>query len=56
VFEVKFKSEETLPSRSLLPAIVKAAVALPVRPSRFSKNASRVNRGALAGGCYSYPA
>jgi len=37
VFEVKFKSEETLPSRSLLPAIVKAAVALTVRPSRFRK-------------------
>jgi hypothetical protein len=56
VFEVKIKSEETLPSRSLLPAIVKeercglARSAVP-----FSKTASRVDRGALACGCYSYP-
>ena len=55
VFEVKFKSEESLPSRSLLPAIVKAAVAYPSAVP-FSKTASRVDRGALAGGCYSYPA
>ena len=55
VFEVKIKSDETLPSRSLLLAIEKeSGLALPVRPSRCRKTRPR-HGGALAGGCYSYP-
>ena len=55
VFEVKFKGDETLPSRPLLPAIAKEE-RWPCRSAvPFSKTASRVDRGALAGGCYFVP-
>jgi hypothetical protein len=56
VFEVKNKSDETLPARSLLLAIAKESGGLPfgrpVVPPCCLETRPR-DGGALAGGCYS---